>query len=74
MAFGIFGKIIFPSSWINSEPWDSSSADLFISISRPLLCDGGLKISRLTGGQVSVSVRMATQKPHGAWGRNGHRL
>lgn len=48
---------IFPSSGINSYPWNSSSADLFIVDSCPLLGDGVLKIFRFTGGQISISTK-----------------
>lgn len=48
---------IFPSSGINSEPWNSSSADLFSTDSCPLLGNGVLKILRFTGGQISLSTK-----------------
>ena len=49
--------LIFPSSGVNSYPWNSSSAGLFITDSNPLLGDGGLKIFRFTGGQISISTK-----------------
>jgi len=48
---------ILPSSGINSYPWNSSSADLFIADSCPLLGEGVLKIFRFTGGQISISSK-----------------
>ena len=49
--------LIFPSSGVNSYPWNSSSADLFITGSCPLLGYGVLKIFRFTGGQIFISTK-----------------
>lgn len=48
---------IFPPSGVNSDPWNSSSADLFITDSCPLLGDGVLDIFRFTGGQIFISTK-----------------